>query len=784
MAERKKLRVYYLVLFWFLYSIPYLLLILLFVLQSKGRLGYVPTFEDLENPKNSLASEVWSEDSVKLGIFALENRTYVDFRELSPNVVNALIATEDIRFRKHSGVDARGLARVFVKSIMLGQESSGGGSTITQQLARNLYPRDTTYYRWGLRRKIKLGVNKFKEWNTAVKLERNYTKNEILVMYLNTVPFGHNAYGIKSAARIFFDTTPDSLKIEQAAVLVGLLKGQSWYSPLSHPERSKLRRNVVFGQMLKYGYIDGDEFDSLSLLPLELNYRVQDHETGLATYFRQYLQVIMSHGKPDPHRYFMTSDYLRDSTEWADNPLFGWTHKNLKPDGQPYNLYRDGLKIHTTIDSKVQAYAEHALKKHLGDNLQQVFFREKAEQDHPPFSDDLTLDQIDLIMNRSMRRSERYRSLNRSGVSMDSIMEAFNTPVPMRVFSWKGDIDTVMTPMDSLRYYKFFLRGSVMSMEPATGHVKAYVGGPDFRYFKYDQVKIGKRQVGSTFKPFLYTLAMQEGFSPCYEIPNVPQSFKDHDSIWTPRSEGRSIGQYVTLKWGLAHSSNNVAAWLIKQFPPQTIIDDVARKVGITSELMPVPSIIYGTSDVTLYEMVGGFNTFANKGVYIEPIFVTGIEDKNGNVLATFHPAQKEAFSDRTAYLMINLMEGVVDGGTGLRLRVVYDFTAEMAGKTGTTQNQSDGWFIGMTPHLVTGVWVGGEDRSIHFNDMRLGQGSNMALPVFANLMEQVYADSTLNITQEDHFDKPPNFDVRIDCNLDKTGPEDSYEYYDQDVIR
>jgi penicillin-binding protein 1A len=778
MAGQNIKRIYYLIIFWFLYSLPFLILTLLFVLLFKGKLGFVPTFEDLENPKNNLASEVYSCDSVLLGKFYLENRTYVDFNELSPNIVNALIATEDIRFHRHSGVDARGLVRVFIKSIILGQESSGGGSTITQQLAKNLYPRDTTYYDWAIRRKIKLVVAKFKEWNTAVKLERNYTKNEIIVMYLNTVPFGHNAYGIKSAAKVYFDTTPDSLKAEQAAMLVGLLKAQSRYSPVNNPERAMWRRNIVLNQMRKYEYITEEEFDSLSVMPIILNFRIQDHEYGLATYFRQYLQMTLGADKPDRDRYFLYSYYQRDSIEWEENPIYGWVNKNRKPDGTPYSLYRDGLKIYTTVDSRMQAYAEQAMTEHLGGYLQNTLFRELKNNPQAPFSEDLTSGDIKNIMMLAMRNTERYNFLRRTGESMDSIMKAFNTPVPMKIFTWNGDRDTFMTPMDSLRYYKYFFRGGLMAVEPATGYVKAYVGGPNFRYFKYDHVTIGKRQVGSTFKPFLYTLAMQEGYSPCYEIPNVPQTFRDQDSIWTPRSGGTEyLGKMVTLKWGLAHSVNNISAWLVKQFPPQTIIDDVARKVGIKSDLMPVPSIIFGTSDVSLYEMVGGFNTFVNKGVYIQPIFITRIEDKNGNVLATFMPKQSEAFNAKTAYLMIDLLKGVVDGGTGIRLRYAYEFTAEMAGKTGTTQNHSDGWYIGMTPKLVAGVWVGAEDRSVHFDNLSLGSGANMALPIYGLFMKKIYENTALGITQEDVFEIPPDFNVHINCNVATQRGENTDEY-------
>ena len=765
-SHRRKI---YLVVLWTLYSIPILVLVILFILLANGKLGYVPTFQDLENPQNNLASEVYSEDGLLLGNFFLENRTYVGFEELSPNLVNALLATEDIRFRKHSGIDSRGMARVLFKSILMGRRSSGGGSTITQQLAKNLYPRDTTYYKWGLIKTIHLGKNKFKEWNTAAKLERNYTKNEILVMYLNTVPFGSNAYGIKSAAKTFFNTSPDSLKLEQAALLVGVLKGQTKYNPVLNPERALWRRNIVLNQMRKYNYITDREFDSLSAIPIVLNYMIQDHTRGLATHFRQYLQMIISAEKPDRDKYFMYSFFQRDSIEWETNPLYGWANKNFKPDGSPYNVFRDGLKIYTTINSTLQQYAEEAVYEHMSGYLQETFYNEKKGMKNAPFAKDLTRKQIDEILQRSMRNTERYRSLRRAGAAQDSIMRNFKTPVPMRVFSWtRGDIDTVLSPIDSILYYKYILRAGLMSMDPSTGFVKAYVGGPDFRYFKYDHVKIGKRQAGSTFKPFLYTLAMQEGYSPCYKIPNVSQTFVDQDSTWTPKSPGgrEFLGKMVTLKWGLAHSVNNISAWLVKQFPPQTIIDDVVKKMGIHSFIMPVPSIIFGVSDVSLYEMVGAFNTFSNKGVYIEPIFVTRIEDKNGNVISTFLPDQNEAISAQTAYLMINLLEGAVDGGTAIRLRVTYEFKNDMAGKTGTTQNHSDGWFMGLVPKLTTGIWVGAEDRSIHFDVLALGSGANMALPIFGIYMQKIYNDTTLYVTTEDVFEKPPGFDVQIDCQV------------------
>ncbi|MFC2115494.1 transglycosylase domain-containing protein, partial [Bacteroidota bacterium] len=726
---------------------------------------------------NNLASEVYSADSVLLGPFYLENRTYVDFDDLSPNIVNALIATEDIRFNKHSGVDARGTARMLIKSLVL-QQDAGGGSTITQQLAKNLYPRDTTYYSWKVRRYMKLGVSKFKEWNTSVKLERNYTKNEILVMYLNTVPFGHNTYGIKTACDVFFDTSPDSLKVEQAAVLVGQLKAPTRYSPVRNPERSLFRRNIVLSQMLKYEFITEQEFDSLSVLPIELNYRVQDHNVGLATYFRQYLAKTMSKSKPQRREYFMFSQYEKDSIQWAENPLFGWTNKNRKPDGSAYSIYRDGLKIYTTIDSKLQQYAEEAVVEHLAGNLQDAFYQEKEGQPTAPFSEDLDEEQVERLLSRSMRNSERYRRLRNAGVSMDSIKSSFNTPVEMTVFAWEGEKDTIMSPMDSIIWYKYFLRAAMMAMEPKTGHVRAYVGGPNFKYFKYDPITMGGRQAGSTFKPFLYTLAMQEGYSPCYKVPNVPQTFVDQDSTWTPRSSSRYLGKMVTLRWGLAHSVNNISAWLVKQFPPQTIVDDVIKKMGVKSFIMPVNSIIYGTSDVTLYEMVGAYSTYANKGVYVEPIFVTRIEDKNGNLLTTFQANQSEAISEKTAYLMVDLLKGVVDGGTATyRIRTVYEIEAEMGGKTGTTQNHSDGWYMGITPNLVAGTWVGGDDRSIHFDQMSLGQGANMALPIYGRFMAKVYADSTRGVTVLDKFEKPPDFNMVLDCPEDISGMAKTFDY-------
>jgi penicillin-binding protein 1A len=754
----------YLRILWGLFILPVLIVVLLFILISQRKLGYLPSFEDLENPQNNLASEVYSEDNELLGKFFIENRTFVEYRDLSPNLINALIATEDIRFSKHSGIDARGLGRVLFKTI-LGGQNSGGGSTITQQLAKNLFDTRDLKGENKISRVLNLILIKFKEWHTAVRLERYYTKNEILVMYLNTVSFGHEAYGIKSAARIFFDTTPDSLKIEQAAILIGSLRAPTYYSPVLNPENALKRRNVVIGQMAKNDFISKEVSDSIMALPIELNYRVQSHNVGYATHFRTFLRTIMMAGKPEKANYFSFERYQEDSVKWETDPLYGWCNKNFKPDGSPYNLYRDGVKIYTTINYKMQQYAEEAVETHLGGTLQQEFFDNKKGFKKAPFSDDLTFQDIDRIMMQSVRRTDTYRNLRAKGLEQDSIMKFFKTPRKMRVFTWQGDKDTIMTPLDSVRYYKFFLQTGFMAMEPTTGFVRAYVGGQNIKYFQYDHVTQGKRQVGSTFKPFLYTLAMQEGDKPCDLVLNAAVTFSDQDSTWTPRNSGNfdMEGRMVTLKWGLAHSVNFISAALVKKYNPQAVID-IARKMGITSKIDAVPSVIYGTSDVSLVEMVGAFNTFSNKGVYIQPVFVSRIEDKNGNLLATFHPQQVEAISEKTAYLMVQMLRGVVDRGTGHRLRGFFNFTGEMGGKTGTTQNQSDGWYIGITPKLTAGVWVGAEDRSVHFNNLTQGSGGYMALPIYGYFFQKVYADSSLNVKQEDVFTPPTDFNFYLNC--------------------
>lgn len=763
----------YIRVFWAVFILVFLFFVVLFILISKGHLGFMPTFEDLENPNNNIASEIYSQDNVLLGTYYIQNRTYVAFDDLSPNIVNALIATEDIRFTRHSGIDVRGLARVLLKTLVMGREESGGGSTITQQLAKNLFPRDTTTYGSELSRGLNLILAKFKEWVTAVKLERNYTKEEILVMYLNTVPFGSQSYGIKAAAKTFFNKAPDELNIEEAALMVGVLKAPSWYSPVRNPERAKLRRNIVLSQMEKYGYISSQQYDSLSDLDIALDYKVQNHNVGLATYFRSFLRNYLNADKPERNNYYSFHDFREDSVKWINDPLYGWCKKNMKPDGTPYNLYRDGLKIYTTVNSKMQQYAEESVREHLSEELQPQFFEEKSESEFAPYSEELEEEQIEQILKTSIRRTDRYWRLRNKGISEDTIMAIFKKPVQMTVFSWEGNKDTVMSPLDSIKYYKHFLRAGLMSVNPENGHTKAYVGGINFKNFKYDHVTQSKRQVGSTIKPFLYTLAMQEGFHPCDQIPNVPTTFhykhEGKDTTWTPKNSGPSEyeGKYVTLKFGLAKSINYITAKLMKEFNPQSVIK-LMRKMGITSYLAPVPALALGTSGISLYEMVSAYSTYANEGVHVEPIFVTRIEDKNNNVIATFNTNQEEVISKETAYLMIELLQEVVRMGTAIRLRLdyyPYQLMNEIGGKTGTTQEHADGWFMGIVPQLVSGVWVGGEDRAINFDNITQGQGANMALPIWAIYMKKLYNDSTLNVKKYAKFKKPKNFSIELDCD-------------------
>lgn len=721
--------------FWVLVLLPLVTVSVIVWATSRGYFGDLPTFEDLENPSNALASEVFSGDGELLGKYYFQNRTNIHYRELSPNLVNALKATEDIRFEQHSGIDIRGLMRVLFKTVILQQSGSGGGSTITQQLAKNLFPRERISG-------AKLAIRKIQEWIIAVKLERNYTKEEIIAMYFNTVEFGSNSFGIKSAAQTFFNKAPSELSIDESAILVGLLKAPTYYSPVRNPENSLRRRNVVLYQMQKYKMLQPAEYDSLKALPLALRYQAEDHNAGLATYFREYLRLYLNK----------------------------WCNDNPRNDGTKYNIYKDGLRIYTTIDSRMQRYAEEAVREHLTD-LQKVFF------DH--WKGRVAWAKNPEIITDGIKRTARYRELKAEGVSLDSIQKVFDTPVRMSVFSWNGEIDTVMSPLDSMKYYKMYLRTGMMAMEPSTGHVKAWVGGADYRHFKYDMVKDGKRQVGSTFKPFVYTLAMQEGYSPCYKVPNVRVSIPLEDgTVWSPENSDGKYGGMLSLKEALAESINSVTAFLMKQFGPQAVVD-IAQKMGITSQLDPYYAIGLGTPDITVYEMTGAYATFANKGVWTEPIFVTRIEDKNGVVLQDFVPRKVEALNEETAYVTLSLLKGVVEYGTGMRLRFRYKLTNPIAGKTGTSQNQSDGWFVGITPELTTGVWVGCEDRAVHFRTTNLGQGANTALPIWGLFMQKVYNDTGIALTKED-FEKPENpLTIELDCskyntqNQQGTSPRD-----------
>lgn len=696
--------------------------------------GSMPTFEELENPKSNLASEVYSSDGELLGTYFIENRSNISYRDISPNLINALVSIEDIRFEKHSGIDEKALLRVFY-GVVTGNHK-GGGSTLTQQLAKNLFPR-------GRLSTPQLILRKFQEWITALKLERYYSKEEIIAMYLNTVSYGHNSFGIKSASATFFDCSPDSLNIQEAALMAGVVNAPTRYSPISNPERSMKRRNLVLMQMHKYGFINKHVYDSVKQLPLGVSkYSMRDHNQGLARYLREYLR----------------------------GELKKWCKTHYKPDGSSYNLYKDGLKIYTTINARMQRYAEEAVREHLSLDLQPAFYKHWKGYTYAPFDfdEEEAKESVNRAILLSVKRSERYRRLRNSGLSLDSILMNFDEPSEMRIFSWNGPIDTVLTPLDSIRYYKYFLQAGLLSMESHTGYVRAMVGGIDYQYFKYDHVVQGKRQVGSTFKPFLYTLAMQEGeYSPCYKVSNISYSVElDDGTFWVPRNSGKDrIGEEVTLKWALANSNNWISAYLIGRFSPQSV-RQMARKMGVKSDIPAVPSIALGTPDLSLYEMVGAMNTFANKGVYVKPTFITKIKDKNGNVLERFVPEKTEAMNEVTAYKMLKLLEGVVESGTGIRLRYRYGFNNPIAGKTGTTQNQSDGWFMGVTPDLTTGIWVGAEDRSVHFRTIRLGQGANMALPIWALYMKKVYDDPSLGISQGE-FDKPLR-DVMIEFDCEK----------------
>ncbi len=755
---------------WIFIALIALVCVIIFFSISKGWVGYMPPVEDLENPNYKFATEVLSEDGKVLGTYSYskENRVYIGYGDLSPNIINALIATEDVRFTEHSGIDAKALFRALVKRGVLMQKNAGGGSTITQQLSKQLYSPSADNI-------VERLFQKPIEWVIAVKLERYYTKEEILTMYLNKFDFLNNAVGIKTAAFTYFGCEPKDLKIEEAATLIGMCKNPSLYNPVRFNERSRGRRNVVLDQMRKAGYITEEECDSLQALPLKLVYNRVDHKEGMATYFREYLRGVLTAKEPNKSDYrgWQMQKYYEDSLDWVNNPLYGWCEKNTKKDGSKYNLYTDGLKIYTTIDSRMQKYAEDAVTEHLKE-LQGYFFKEKKGAKKAPYTFRLTQEQVDEILGRAMKQSDRYRSMKNAGASDAQIKKAFDTPEQMSVFSWEGEKDTIMTPMDSIRYYKFFLRAGFMSMDPRSGHVKAYVGGPNYHYFQYDMAMVGRRQVGSTIKPYLYTLAMENGFSPCDQVRHVEYTLIDENGKpWTPRNaNNKRYGEMVTVKWGLANSDNWVTAYLMSKLNPYNL-KRLINTFGVRNrEIVPSVSLCLGPCEISVGEMVSAYTAFPNKGIRVAPMFVTRIEDSDGNILATFSPEMQEVISASSAYKMLVMLRAVVNEGTGGRVRRL-GVKADMGGKTGTTNYNADGWFMGFTPSLVSGCWVGGEDRDIHFDTMLHGQGASMALPIWTKYMVKVLGDKSLGYDENETFQLPEGFDPCKDTPEENTNVEE-----------
>lgn len=743
---------------WILLAIGVVAVGTIFVSISKGWIGYMPPVEELENPSYKFATEIFSEDDKVLGTwsYSKENRVYTAYKDLSPNIINALIATEDVRFVEHSGIDAKALFRAFVKRGLMFQKNAGGGSTLSQQLAKQLFTENVA------RNTLQRLFQKPIEWVIAVKLERYYTKEEILSMYLNKFDFLNNAVGIKTAAHTYFGCEPKELKLEEAATLVGMCKNPSLYNPVRFNERSRGRRNVVLEQMRKAGYITEAECDSLQALPLKLTYNRVDHKEGLATYFREYLRGVMTAPKPvkSDYRGWQMQKFYEDSLSWETNPLYGWCAKNKKKDGTNYNIYTDGLKIYTTINSRMQQYAEDAVKEHLGDYLQPVFFKEKEGSKNAPYARSLPEKRVEELLTKAMKQTDRYRLMKEAGASEREIRKAFDKPEEMTVFSWKGDKDTIMSPMDSIRYYKSFLRTGFMSMDPMNGHVKAYVGGPNYVYFQYDMAMVGRRQVGSTIKPYLYTLAMENNFSPCDQVRHVEQTLIDENGTpWSPRNaNNKRYGEMVTLKWGLANSDNWISAYLMGKLNPYNLVR-LIHSFGVRNKAIdPVVSLCLGPCEISVGEMVSAYTAFANKGIRVAPLFVTRIEDSDGNVISTFAPQMEEVISVSSAYKMLVMLRAVINEGTGGRVRR-YGITADMGGKTGTTNDNSDAWFMGFTPSLVSGCWVGGDERDIHFGRMTYGQGAAAALPIWALYMKKVYDDPTLGYDQQETFKLPQGFD-------------------------
>lgn len=757
---------------WSLLGASVLTAVVAFWAINNGWIGYMPPIEELQNPINRYATQIYSSDGKIMGTwnYNRENRVLADYSQLSPSLIQALVATEDVRFYDHSGIDFFALGRAIVKRGLFRQKSAGGGSTITQQLAKQLYSETAHSVMERL-------FQKPIEWVIAVQLERNYTKDEIIAMYLNYFDFLHNAVGIKTASNTYFGKEPKDLTVNEAATLIGLCKNPSYYNPVRHHDRSQERRNVVLGQMVKAGYLTEEQYQQYSAEPLKLNFHVSDHKDGVAVYFRDYLRRYMMAKKPERSDYpsWNMVRYHIDSINWETDPLYGWCNKNRKRNGDNYNVYTDGLKVYTTIDSRMQDYAEQAVREHIVKYLQPAFDKENRGRKSAPYSGKLSAEQVNNILMRSVRQSERYRIMKEAGASEEEIKRSFNTKTDMSVFTYHGEVDTVMTPMDSIRYYKSFLRCGFMSMCPQNGHVKAYVGGLDFMHFAYDMCMEGRRQVGSTIKPFLYSLAMENGFSPCDEAPNVQETYIVGGRAWTPRNGSRArYGEMVTLKWGLQQSNNWISAYLMSKLNPQAFVT-LLREYGINNpEIHPSMALCLGPCDITVGEMVSAYTAFVNHGIRTAPLLVTKIVDNEGNVIAEFQPRMNEVISEESANKMLYMLKAVVEGGTAGRLRYKYNIPGDIAGKTGTTNNNSDAWFMGITPTLVSGCWVGGEDRDIHFTMTSMGQGAAGALPVWAYYMRRVYADKRLGYNGKAVFDMPAGYNP---CQYDESGmdvvPED-----------
>ena len=781
---------------WCVALAPFAFVGVLLLLTALGVFGRMPSFEELENPRSNLATEIYSEDGKVIGTFFVQNRSYVQYADLFPSdstlrirldgyevppIVAALISTEDIRFRGHSGIDIPSLARVAVKTLLMQNTSQGGGSTITQQLAKNLFPRDTARNRGAVVRKAKLVTAKLKEWITALKLEYNYTKEEIAAMYLNTVEFGSNAYGIKSAAHTFFNKEPDELNVQEAAVLVGVVNAPTRYSPVRNPDNALARRNLVLSRMEEAGALTRRQRDSIAALPIVLNYRPVSHNEGSATYFREMLRLVMNAERPKRSQFYNEWDYDQAVKEYDENPLYGWCLKNRKADGTPYNIYRDGLKIYTTINSVMQSYAEQAVQRQMEKEIQPKMDAQYRSTKTLFIGADR--EERERIMRHAVRYSDRYREMKNAGASEKQIQAAFDKPCDMKVFTYKGERDTLMTPRDSILHHKRIMRAAMVALDPRTGFVKAYVGGPNFRYFKYDMAKQGKRQIGSTIKPFVYTFAIDHlGMTPCTMVPNLPTTIETaNGTAWSPKEAGNVEydGVLHPLSWGLARSRNNYSAWIMKQAKQPAAVADFIHNMGIRSYIDPVPALALGSSESNVFELVSAFSTFANQGVHTDAIFVTRIEDRQGNLIASFIPQSQDAISERTAYTMLTMLQGVVNAGTAGRLKWQFGFNdVEIGGKTGTSNQNRDAWFMGVAPKLVAGAWVGGEDQSVHF--VRGGEGSVMALPIVGDFMKRVYDDGRFGIGRGDQFLRPammPRYDCdeEVDPGKPDTSDEDDF---------